>query len=300
VKTKEVLVAIILVIIIISSTAGCIIGGQSKIQAFVDAFHEGMKNDTSSTLKTWRETEIDKDTIRVMFTKANATNSFYYDLTVKCFKTEADATKFVDSINQGYTLMNSADSSSFGSNSPYSSITGHNPTRADTYGRVDSIIPVKISMIFQADEFVMYGPVSSTTFEPIVTPTPAPAQSIYKGTVQNSKIIVTAKYQGIYYDSNQFEQPKPGNKYVKFYVTVFNVDYPNEQIANPYSFKLFDSNNEGHNPAAPSYGEGGLKDIMNSYPGEQSSGTLIFEIKQNAEPVKLIYNDYNNDLTINL
>ena len=55
-KTKGVLVAIILVIVLINSTAGCIIGGQSKAKAFVDAFHEGMKNDYSSTLKTWRET----------------------------------------------------------------------------------------------------------------------------------------------------------------------------------------------------------------------------------------------------
>lgn len=298
-KTKGVLVAIILVVGPISSTAGCIIG-QSKMKAFVDAFHEGMKNDNGSTLKTWRETEIDKDTIRVMFTKENATSSIYYDLTVKCFQAATDATKFVDSINQGYILTNSADSSSFGSSSFYSSITGHSPTRADTYIRLDSIIPPKVSMIFQVDEFVMYGPGTSTTLEPIATPTPTPAQSIFKGVVQNSKIIIDAKYQGIYYDSNQFEQPKPGYKYVKFYVSVMNIGYPNKQIADLYFFKLFDSKNEGHSPAAPSFGEGGLKDIMNSYPGEQSAGTLIFEIKQNAEPVKLIYNDYDNDLTINL
>jgi len=163
VKTKGILVAIILVVVLISSTAGCIIGGQSKAKVLVDALHNGMKNDTSSNLKAWRETEIDKDTIRVMFTKENATSTTYYDLTVKWFHTATDATKFVDSINQGYMLTNSADSSSFGSNSAYSLITGHKPTNADTYMKIDSIIPAKVSMIFQMDELVMYGPVTIIT-----------------------------------------------------------------------------------------------------------------------------------------
>jgi hypothetical protein len=98
-----------------------------------------------------------------MFTKENATSSIYYDLTVKWFYTATDATKFVDSINQGYMLTNSADSSSFGSNSAYSVITGHKPTRADTYMRIDSIFPAKVSMISQIDELVMYGPVTIIT-----------------------------------------------------------------------------------------------------------------------------------------
>jgi thiol-disulfide isomerase/thioredoxin len=177
VKTKGVLVAIILVIILISSTAGCIIGGKNKVKAFVDAFHEGMKNDNSSTLKTWRETDVDKDTIRVMFTKENATSSIYYDLTIKCFQTATNATKFVDSINQGYMLTNSTESSSFANNSIYSLITGYNPIREDTYMRIDSIIPVKVSMIFQIGEIVMYGPgtiVTSHTLESTPTVTREP------------------------------------------------------------------------------------------------------------------------------
>lgn len=81
-----------------------------------------MKNDNSSTLKAWWETEIDKETIRVKFTKENVTGSFYgdqiYDLTVKCFQTLTDATNFVDSINQDYMLMaNASGSSSFANNS---------------------------------------------------------------------------------------------------------------------------------------------------------------------------------------
>jgi len=95
-------------------------------------------------------------------------------------------------------------------------------------------------------------------------------------------------------------QPKAGNKYVQLYVTVTNVNYPDELIGNLYFFKLFDSNNEGHFPAAPSFGEGGLTSISNAHPGEKTAGLVIFEIKQNAQVVKLIYNDYENDLKINL
>ena len=137
-KINGVLVVIILVVVLISSTAGCIIGGQNKIKAFVDAFHKEMKNDDSTTLKAWRETEVDKDTIRVRCKKENATGSFYgdqsYDLAVKCFQTVTDATNFVDSLSQDYKLMaNTEGSSSFASNSAYSSIIGHAPTSADLY-----------------------------------------------------------------------------------------------------------------------------------------------------------------------
>ena len=140
----------------------------------------------------------------------------------------------------------------------------------------------------------------STDFGSVATPTPALPQSILKGTAQNSKIFIQAEYQGRYDRNNQFGQPKPGDKYVKFYVTVKNVGYPNKQIGNPQSFKLFDSNNEGHSPVALSHGEEGLTGITKSDPGDESAGLLIFEIKQNAEPVKLTYNNYDSDLTINL
>ena len=172
------------------------------------------------------------------------------------------------------------------------------------YDKIDSITPLKTSMIFQLGEFVMYGPVSSTNFESIATPTlatPSPSKSIYKGTAQNSKIFIEAEYQGVFDNrESQFGQPKPGDKYVQFYVTVKNIGYPNKPIGNPHFFKLFDSNNEGHSPLVPSHGEWEMTGMTNSNPRDESGGVLIFEIKQNAEPVKLTYNDYDNNLTINL
>ena len=136
---------------------------------------------------------------------------------------------------------------------------------------------------------------SSLLSSPTATPTAAPI-----GTASNSKISVTASNQGVYVSDNQFIQPKAGNKYVQIYATVTNVNYPGETIGNQYFFKLFDSKNEGHNPTTASFGEGGLQSIVNSNPGQKTSGKLIFETPQSANPVYLTYNDYENDLKITL
>jgi hypothetical protein len=136
---------------------------------------------------------------------------------------------------------------------------------------------------------------SSVLSSPTATPTAAPI-----GTASNSKISVTAYNQGVYVSDNQFIQPKTGNKYVQIYATVTNVNYPGETIGNQYFFKLFDSKNEGHNPTTASFGEGGLQSIDNSNPGQKTSGKLIFETSQSANPAYLTYNDYENDLKITL
>jgi hypothetical protein len=107
-------------------------------------------------------------------------------------------------------------------------------------------------------------------------------------------------YQGVYVSDNQFIQPAAGNKYVQIYVTVTNVNYPDETIGNQMFFTLFDSNNVGHQPTTASFGEGGLQRIDNANPGQKTAGALIFEISQSANPVSLVYNDFTNDLTIKL
>ncbi len=141
-----------------------------------------------------------------------------------------------------------------------------------------------------------------TASTPSATPkrTAASVQTPTKGVAQNSKISNNAQYRRIYYESNQFMQPKPGDKFVSFYVTVTNINYQNGHIANPWFFTLFDLNNERREPTTSSFGESDLKTIANSYQEDKSAGTLRFEIKQNGSPMKLIYGDYENNLTINL
>ena len=139
---------------------------------------------------------------------------------------------------------------------------------------------------------------ASPTAKATSTPTAAPTAA--KGTASNSKISVAASNRGIYVSDNQFIQPKAGNKYVQIYVTVTNVNYPGKTIGNQFYFKLFDSKNEGHDPTTASFGEGGLKSIDTSNPGQKTAGTLVFEISQSANPVYITYDDFENDLTINL
>ena len=130
----------------------------------------------------------------------------------------------------------------------------------------------------------------------VASPTATPATP--NGTASNGKISITAINQGTYASDNQFEQPAAGNKYVQIYVTVTNVNYPDETIGNQLFFTLFDSNNVGHQPTLASFGNGGLQSISNSNPGQKTAGTLIFEISQSANPLSLVYNDMTNDLTI--
>jgi len=42
------------------------------------------------------------------------------------------------------------------------------------------------------------------------------------------------------------------------------------------------------------------RDLSNSHPGDKTAGIVVFEMKQNATPTKLIYNDYSNKVTITL
>jgi len=114
-------------------------------------------------------------------------------------------------------------------------------------------------------------------------------------------VNVTAQYQGVYSPSGQYvTTPKPGYQFVKFYVTVRNVNDTGRDIGSTYHFKLFDSLNEGHNSAYVSGIGDQLVTKSKSMPGDKVSGTIVFEIKQNAKPKQLVYDDYTNTATINL
>jgi hypothetical protein len=114
-------------------------------------------------------------------------------------------------------------------------------------------------------------------------------------------IDVTAQYLGTYVSDNQFLQPKAGNKYVQFYVTVTNVnDNSKPDLGNQFNFKLFDSSNEGHTPVTVSFGGEGIQSYPNSHPSDKTSGKVIFEITASAAPKQLIYDDWSNKITINM
>jgi Domain of unknown function (DUF4352) len=128
------------------------------------------------------------------------------------------------------------------------------------------------------------------------------SQTVNTPTTGGKKNVnVTAQYQGVYTPSGQYvTTPKPGYQFVKFYVTVRNVNDSGRDIGSTYYFKLFDSLNEGHNTAYVSGIGDQLVTKSKSIPGDKVSGTIVFEIKQNAKPKQLVYDDYYNSVTINL
>jgi hypothetical protein len=128
------------------------------------------------------------------------------------------------------------------------------------------------------------------------------SQTVNTPTTGSKKNVnVTAQYQGVYTSSGQYvTTPKPGYQFVKFYVTVKNVNDSGRDIGSTYYFKLFDSLNEGHTTAYVSGIGDQLVTKSKSIPGDKVSGTIVFEIKQNAKPKQLVYDDYYNSVTINL
>jgi Domain of unknown function (DUF4352) len=135
-----------------------------------------------------------------------------------------------------------------------------------------------------------FSSLSSGT-QTVSTPTPS----------SKKNVNVTAQYQGVYTPTGQYvSTPKPGYQYVKFYVTVRNVNDSGRDIGSPYYFKLFDSLNEGHTTTYVSGIGDQLVTKSKSVPGDKVSGSIVFEIKQNAKPKQLVYDDYYNSVTINL
>ena len=140
-------------------------------------------------------------------------------------------------------------------------------------------------------------PVPTATPRPTATPVPTPSG---QGTASNGDYSFTAKYQGVYTESNQFMQPKAGNKYVQVSVEVTNKDVKNALIGNMFQFKLFDNQNIGHSAATVSADQ--IESLQNSNPGEKVAGIVVFEMPAGNTPTKIVFEPglFSDSLTVNL
>jgi len=136
---------------------------------------------------------------------------------------------------------------------------------------------------------------TQTTAQPNSATSAAPAAG-------QAQVSVNAQYQGAYTPPGQYmPTPKPGYQYVKFYVTVKNINDEGVDLGNPYYFSLFDNTNQGYTVSGMTFFAGdSIKDIPNSHPGDTTAGSLVFEIKQGVTPQKLMYNDFSNKVTVTL
>jgi len=167
---KATMLLAILVSIIIVFTSGCIsditdVINPPKINKFADLMHKTAENTVS-----WNEHHIDKNTVRVHFYLPADKSKYlnYYDLIIKQFKTTDDATKYVDSINQGY-IPGSLKAWNIDVANIYTKTMGHKPTVDSSYASVISVLPGSGKVIFQTNEFVLYGTLTTSASQVIIS-----------------------------------------------------------------------------------------------------------------------------------
>ena len=102
-------------------------------------------------------------------------------------------------------------------------------------------------------------------------------------------------------NSKHFSQStKTGYQYLNFDVTVKNLNKKDLDIGNPNYFKLTTADGSVYEYAYLSSLGNAISSVSHTNPGEKVTGAIAFEIPQNAQPTKLQYNDYSNQVVINL
>ena len=103
-----------------------------------------------------------------------------------------------------------------------------------------------------------------------------------------------------------------GNKFVKYAVYFENINAKgiDSDMGNPNSLTLRDTKSNLYSFDANTFGIADqqvngktLKPLtvqISTQPGDKYSGIVVFQIPTNATPKSLTYNDYINDITINL
>ncbi len=131
------------------------------------------------------------------------------------------------------------------------------------------------------------SPTAAPTATPAATTTPSG-----QGTASDNDFSLTARNQGIYTESNQFEQPSAGDKYVSIYVELTNKNAQNAMMGNQFQFTLFDNQNIGHQAATASFGAtNSLQSLDKSNPGDKTAGVIVFEMPAGNTPMKLVYDE---------
>jgi len=104
--------------------------------------------------------------------------------------------------------------------------------------------------------------------------------------------------------------PGTGNKFVRYAMYFQNIDAPNTDLGNPYYVTLRDTQGNVHSCDSNTFyiqsqkvngtTLQGLSGVPNSQPGDKYAGIIVFQIRQNATPSSLTYDDRTNKITINL
>jgi hypothetical protein len=146
---------------------------------------------------------------------------------------------------------------------------------------------------------------SFTVTTPVVTPTPASTTTVsFNATSLGSSNTLSSSY-------GTPTAAVTGNKFVTYAVYLQNINAKgtDNDMGNPYSFKLRDTNSNIYSYDSFTYSlqqqvNGvtlkGLTSQSNTQPGDKYSGLIAFQIPTSATPKTLTYDDYTNKITVNL
>jgi hypothetical protein len=90
--------------------------------------------------------------------------------------------------------------------------------------------------------------------------------------------------------------PHPGNHFITFNVTVTNVNKDDLTIGSYTDFTLTMKDGTINSPFWRSLSDDALSSKAHTHPGDKVTGTITFEIPQNAEAAALSYADSVNDV----
>jgi hypothetical protein len=93
---------------------------------------------------------------------------------------------------------------------------------------------------------------------------------------------------------------KTGYQHLIFDVTVKNLNEKDLSIGNPNYFKLTTADGSVYEYSYLSTLSNAISSVSHTNPGEKVTGAIAFEIPRTAQPTKLQYNDYSNQVLINL
>jgi Domain of unknown function (DUF4352) len=133
------------------------------------------------------------------------------------------------------------------------------------------------------------------------TPTAAPSKPTATGFVTLEVNDVTRSSQLGSYPLGSTAQP--GKTFIVFDVTLTNENKNNLLLGNPLYFKLttYDGTVYAYSPSSYWLPNGFKTGIMNTNPGDKTTGQIAFEIPQSAIQSKLSYGDaFNGVVTVDL
>jgi len=232
-QLKPITAIVVLLLVLPSlSVAGCTVsnpltGQVPQVQQYADAFHKNQQDQLgpNENITVWKQNENGSNAMRLQWTVVNSTTSgFYqngttasYSVNVKQFASTGEATKFYDNVSFGYSSSADVNATSIKpEGNIYKQVTGKDVTVANAAFKIDSFtfVTAQMSLIFQQNEFVVWGTV--TVMPRSGSPTPIPATQTTDG--NNTTFSSGAGFNITYDKTLKTDSSTDASKPVRVYI----------------------------------------------------------------------------------